>query len=55
MTHLRELHPEMGLTEEQTREMVASQASYREQALRITRSLCVGSCATFPTDRSTRR
>ena len=32
LTHVREVHPEMDLTEEQARQMVASQASDTEDA-----------------------
>jgi len=32
LEHAREVHPEMGLTEEQAREMVASQASDTNEA-----------------------
>ena len=32
LTHAHEVHPEMDLTEEQAKEMVASQASDTEQA-----------------------
>ena len=32
LTHAHEVHPEMNLTEEQAKEMVASQASDTEQA-----------------------
>ncbi|MDP9382583.1 MAG: DUF1059 domain-containing protein [Chloroflexota bacterium] len=32
LAHAREVHPEMDLTEEQAKEMVASQASDTEQA-----------------------
>jgi len=34
LEHAHEVHPEMGLTEEQAREMVASQASDANQARR---------------------
>jgi predicted small metal-binding protein len=40
LTHAHEVHPEMGLTEEQAKEMVASQASDTEQATSRSLKLC---------------